>query len=111
MNKQRGEGMALDHGMLNVPLDKRGDFHKELDDHLDSERKRKKKEFQDAKFLNEKARKEAWRVYEQIDEALLFAEATRRGMKMRELREVIRGLCNDRPKAALKVLEMFVKVA
>jgi hypothetical protein len=32
-------------------------------------------------------------------------------MKMRELREVIRWLCNDRPKAALKVLDMFVKVA
>ncbi|MEG6001057.1 hypothetical protein ABK923_15355 [Enterobacter hormaechei] len=103
--------MALDHGMLNVPLDKRGNFHKELDDHLASEQKRKKKQFQDAKFLNEQARKEAWKAYEQIDEALLFAEANRRGMKMRELREVIRGLCNDRPKAALKVLEMFVKVA
>lgn len=103
--------MALDHGMLNIPLNKRGNFHKELDDHLASESKRKKKEFQDAKFLNEQARKEAWRVYGQIDEVLLFAEAQRRGMKMRELREVIRGLCNDRPKAAIKVLEMFVKVA
>ncbi|WP_248891014.1 hypothetical protein [Citrobacter freundii] len=103
--------MTLDHGMLNVPLDKRGNFHKELDDHLASERKRKKKEFQDAKFLNEQSRKEAWLVYGQIDEVLLSAEAQRLGMKMRELREVIRGLCNDRPKAALKVLEMFVKVA
>ncbi|MFR3743356.1 MAG: hypothetical protein ACLTYF_29710 [Escherichia sp.] len=103
--------MALDHGMLNVPLDKRGNFHRELDDHLASESKQKKKDFQDAKFLNEQARKEAWRLYEQIDEVLLSAEAQRRGMKMRELREVIRGLCNGRPKAALKVLEMFLKVA
>ncbi|WP_436852866.1 hypothetical protein [Enterobacter hormaechei] len=103
--------MALDHGMLNVPLDKRGNFQKELDDHLASEQKRKKKQFQDAKFLNEQARKEAWRLYAQIDEVLFSAEAQRRGMKMRELREVIRGLCNDRPKAALKVLDMFVKVA
>jgi len=103
--------MALDHGMLNVRLDKRGNFHKELDDHLASENKRKKKQLQDAKLLNEQARKEAWRNYKQIDDALLFAEATRRGMKMRELREVIRGLCNDRPKAALKVIEMFVKAA
>lgn len=103
--------MALDHGMLNVPLDKRGNFQKELDDHLASEDKRKKKEFQDAKFLNEQARKEAWRLYGLIDEALLSAEAQRRGMKMRELREVIRSLCNDRPRAALKVLEMFIPAA
>lgn len=103
--------MALDHGMLNVPLDKRGNFQKELDDHLTSEGKRKKKEFQDAKFLNEQARKEAWRLYGLIDEALLSAEAQRRGMKMRELREVIRSLCNDRPRAALKVLEMFIPAA
>ncbi len=103
--------MALDHGMLNVPLDKRGNFHKELDEHLSAEQARKKKEFQDAKFLNQEARKEAWKRYEQIDEALLFAEANRRGMKMRELREVIRSLCNDRPRAALKVLEMFIPAA
>lgn len=31
--------MALDHGMLNVPLSKRGNFHKELDDHLANEKK------------------------------------------------------------------------
>lgn len=103
--------MALDHGMLNVPLDKRGNFQKELDDHLEAESKRKKKEMQDAKFLNEEARKEACKRYEQIDESLLHAEAVRRGMKARELREVIRSLCNDRPKAALKVLELFVPAA
>ena len=103
--------MALDHGMLNVPLDKRGNFHKELDEHLAFEQARKKKELQDAKFLNQEARKEAWKQYEQIDEALLFAEANRRGMKARELREVIRSLCNDRPRAALKVLEMFIPAA
>ncbi|EOW9031081.1 hypothetical protein V2E09_004099 [Cronobacter malonaticus] len=28
--------MALDHGMLNVPLNKRVNFHKELDDHQES---------------------------------------------------------------------------
>ena len=103
--------MALDHGMLNVPLDKRSNFHKELDDHITAEQARKKKDFKDAKFLNQEARKEAWQRYEQIDKSLLLAEANRRGMKVRELREVIRSLCNDRPRAALKVLEMFIPAA
>ncbi|HEY3982913.1 hypothetical protein [Cedecea sp.] len=103
--------MALDHGMLNLPLSKRGNFHKELDEHLETERKRKAHERRDAKSANEEARKEAWRRYKLIDEALLSAEARRRGMRMNELREVVRGLCNDRPRAALKVLELFIKAA
>ena len=101
--------MALDHGMLNLPLDKRGNFHKELDDHLKSEQKKKKAAFDAAKASNEEARKEAWRQYKLIDEVLLFAEANKRGMKSRELREIVHSLCNDRPRAALKVLELFIK--
>ncbi|EJQ2008237.1 hypothetical protein FZI51_12555 [Cronobacter sakazakii] len=103
--------MALDHGMLNLPLGKRGNFHKELDGHLKSEQKKKKAAFDAAKASNEEARKEAWNQYKLIDEVLLSAEAHRRGMKIRELREVVRSLCNDRPKAALKVLELFIPAA
>lgn len=103
--------MALDHGILNLPLSKRGNFHKELDEHLTSKKKEKKSAFDTAKASNEEARKEAWRQYKLIDEALLSAEAQRRGMKMRELREVVRSLCNDRPRAALKVLELFLPAA
>jgi hypothetical protein len=103
--------MALDHGILNLPLDKRGNFHKELDGHLAAEAKRKAKEFQDARFLNEEARKEAWIQFGMIDKQLLKHHADKRGMKPRELKEVIRSMCNDRPRAALNVLELFVKVA
>ncbi|MCK6836266.1 hypothetical protein L8S32_05255 [Enterobacter asburiae] len=103
--------MALDHGVLNLPLSKRGNFHKELDEHLASQKKERKSAFDAAKASNEEARKEAWRLYKLIDEVLLSAEAQRRGMKLRELREVVRSLCNDRPRAALKVLELFLPAA
>lgn len=103
--------MALDHGILNTPLNKRGNFHKELDDHLAAEAKRKKKEFQDAKFLNDQARNEAWRLFKLIDNDLLKHHAKKREMQPRELKEVVRSMCNDRPRAALKVLELFMKAA
>lgn len=101
--------MALDHGILNVPLSKRGNFHKELDDHLETEAKRKKKALQDAKFLNEEARTEAWRLFALIDEAQLKQQAKKRNMRACELKKVIRSMCNDRPRAALKVIsELFM---
>ncbi|ELI8098298.1 hypothetical protein RSG06_002218 [Yersinia enterocolitica] len=103
--------MALDHGILNTPLNKRGNFHKELDDHLAAELKRKKKAAQDAKFLNEEARKEAWRRFALIDKDQLKHHADKRDMRPNELKEVVRSMCNDRPRAALKVLELFTKAA
>ena len=101
--------MALDHGILNVPLNKRGNFHKELDDHLEAEAKRKRKAAQDAKFLNEEARAEAWRLFALIDKDQLKQQASKRNMRVSELKEVIRSMCNDRPRAALKVInDLFI---
>uniref|UniRef100_UPI0035C74A51 hypothetical protein n=1 Tax=Serratia quinivorans TaxID=137545 RepID=UPI0035C74A51 len=96
--------MALDHGILNVPLNKRGNFHKELDDHLEAEAKRKRKAAQDSKFLNEEARTEAWRLFALIDKDLIKQQASKRNMRVSELKEVIRSMCNDRPRSALKVI-------
>lgn len=103
--------MALDHGILNTPLNKRGNFHKELDDHLAAEAKRKKRATQDAVFLNAEARKEAWKLFALIDKDLLKQHAKKRYMRPNELKEVIRSMCNDKPRAALKVLELFMKAA
>ncbi|HEI9848851.1 TPA: hypothetical protein SLN67_001860 [Serratia marcescens] len=100
--------MPLDHGILNLPLNKRGNFHKELDDHLAAEIKRKKKATQDAIAMTEDARKEAWRLFANISNDLLKQQAERRGMRASELRSVLRSMCNDRPKNALKVIaELF----
>lgn len=103
--------MALDHGLLNLPLHKRGNFHKELDDHLKAQRKKKAQDWSDAKAAYKEAHKQALSKYELIDIQLLNAEAKRRGMRPSELNDVVRSLCNDRPLAAIKVIELFVKVA
>jgi anti-sigma-K factor RskA len=61
--------------MLNL-LDKRGNFQKELDDHLELRASVRRSNFRMRSLLNEQARKEARRLYAEIDEVLLSAEGT-----------------------------------
>lgn len=103
--------MSLDHGVLNIPLSKRGNFHKELDEHLQAESRRKARQHADATFLHGEARKEALRQFELIDPALLGLHADKRSMKPAALKSIVRDLCLDRPTAALKVLKLFIKAA
>ena len=100
--------MAFDHGILNIPISKRGNFHKELDKHLSFQRKAKKDEFDAAKASFEEAKKEAMERYKLIDNSLLLSEAHRRGINPHELRTILRDMCSDRPRNALKVLELFI---
>lgn len=103
--------MGLDHGLLNLPLASRGDFHKELDEHLQNEARRKKRAFDDATYLHEQARNDALRLFALIDNDLLTQHAVKRDMSPRALKTLLRELCNDKPVAALKALEIFVKAA
>jgi hypothetical protein len=103
--------MALDHGLLNVPLDKRGNFHKELDDHLATEKRRKedkiflrKTAFNDAKSL-------AKHLYLRLDTDLIRAEAQRRNMKLSEFRKVLQEIRDDKPKLAPIAFAPFLKPA
>ncbi|WAT10107.1 hypothetical protein [Rouxiella badensis] len=92
--------MPIDHGVLNLPLAKRGNFHKELDDHLEAESRRK----EDALYLRKaefnKAKEEAKRLYALMDDSLIKAEAKKRGMKVGEFREVLMSIRDSRPKLA-----------
>lgn len=103
--------MSLDHGILNVPLDKRGNFHKELDEHLASEKRRK----QDALFLRkcsfDEAKAEAKRLHPLMDKSLVKAEAKRRGMKLSEFNEVLRDIRDFKPRQAPQVFAMFIVAA
>lgn len=101
--------MALDHGILNLPITKRGngDFHKELDAHLKSE----KRIAADKRFVaasNFKANKAAaLEAFNHINAALLKAEAKKRGVKAISLKKIIRETCSDKPVRALKILELL----
>lgn len=103
--------MALDHGVLNIPLENRGNFHKELDDHLAAEKRRK----EDALFLCkcsfEEARAEAKRLFPLMNKTLIKAEAKRRGMKLSEFNEVLRDIRDFKPRKAPQVFAIFIVAA
>ena len=103
--------MALDHGMLNVPLDKRGNFHKELDEHLSTEKRRKEDEFFARKTAFNDAKSHAQHLYLKLDSGLIKAEAKRRGMKLSELREVLKDIRDFKPKQAPVAFAPFIKAA
>lgn len=103
--------MSLDHGILNVPLEKRGNFHKELDDHLAAERRRKEDELSLRKCRFDEAKEEAKRLFPLMDKALITAEAKRRGMKLSEFNEVLRDIRDFKPRQAPQVFAMFIVAA
>ncbi|WP_288654678.1 MULTISPECIES: hypothetical protein [Pantoea] len=103
--------MALDHGTLNIPLDKRGNFHKELDEHLAAEKRRKEDELFVRKTAFNDAKSRAQQLYLQLDNALVKAEAKRRGMKIGEFREVLKDIRDFRPKQATVAFAPFIKAA
>ncbi|WP_240660400.1 hypothetical protein [Serratia marcescens] len=103
--------MPLDHGILNLPLSKRGNFHKELDDHLKAEKQRKAREICDAKAEFEEAKRVAKTLFDVMDADLIKQEAKRRGIKISELKQVLRDIRDFKPRLAPKAFEIFIKVA
>lgn len=101
----------MDHGVLNVPLHKRGNFHRELDDHLAAEKRRKEDELFLRKCRFEEAKAEAKRLFPLMDKALIKTEAKRRGMKLSEFNEVLRDIRDFKPSQAPQVFAMFIVAA
>lgn len=101
--------MALDHGMLNVPLSSRGNFHKELDEFLSSQKRLASEKYFITLEANRKVRELAKEGFKQIDAELLKVEAAKRGLKASELKRLLKDLCSDKPQRALQVLPLFVK--
>lgn len=101
--------MALDHGMLNLPLEKRGNFHKELDEHLAAEKRRKEDALCVRKTAFNDAKSYAQHLYLRMDNDLIKAEAKRRRMKLSEFREVLKDIRDFKPKQAPIVFRTFIK--
>lgn len=101
--------MSLDHGLLNLPFSKRGNFHKELDEHLVTENRKKQETFQVAKNNYQTLREQANAMFAELDYELIKLDAKRRGMRPASLKKVIREMCSDTPKKALIVMEAFLK--
>lgn len=99
----------LDHGILNVPLSKRGNIDTQLDKYKAEQAavKKNKMDVIKADFKDDKAvAKELW---SQVDKALIKAWAKKRGVLFSEVKETLDELVKWQPKKAIKVLPMFIK--
>jgi len=103
--------MALDHGVINVPLNKRGNFHKELESHLAKEANEKRHTRYAAIAKKSSNREIAMDFFKTIDTGLLKALAAKKGIKPSKLKKIIRETCSDHPLRAIKIMEcLIVKV-
>lgn len=107
MHKNNQAG--LDHGILNVPLSKRGNIDAEIDRHKKQQAAEKADQAACRRmdFASDKARaKEMWA---RVDFDKIKAEAKRRGVKYSHLKQLIDGLVKWQPHKALIVLPPFLK--
>ncbi|HCT1398843.1 TPA: hypothetical protein OTO79_002057 [Morganella morganii] len=99
----------LDHGILNVPLSKRGN----IDSEIDRYKKRQAAEKADvvaARNSDFKSDKEhAKALWSQVSRDLIKANAKQRGIKFSELRDMLDGYVKWSPKKAIQVLPMFIE--
>jgi len=106
--------MALDHGILNLPLNKRGlgNIDAEIDRFNKQQREAKAEAMWVAKDNYKTNKAAALEALKQIDSTLLKAQADKRNMKPRELLKLVKEMCNDKPKVALKVIQdLFIAKA
>lgn len=101
--------MALDHGILNVPLAQRGNFHKELDEHISADKRRKSDEMFLRKTAFNDAHSKAKHYYLLLDNNLVRAEAKRRGMKLSEFRDILKTIRDSKPQNAPVAFAPFLK--
>ncbi|CDH00540.1 hypothetical protein [Xenorhabdus bovienii] len=101
--------MALDHGVLNIPLHKRGNIDREIDKWKAEQAALQKERVQLAKCELKDNKAEAKRLWALADQALIKADAKRRGIRYTELRDILDGFVKWEPKKAIKVLPIFIK--
>lgn len=103
--------MALDHGILNLPLNKRGgkDIHTEIAEYKAQQQAEKSEARWIAKDAYKTNKAAALEAIKNVDSELLKAQAEKRNMKPRELMKILKEMCSDKPKIALKVInDLFI---
>ncbi|MTC29187.1 hypothetical protein [Providencia alcalifaciens] len=98
----------LDHGILNVPLSKRGNIDAQIDKYKAEQAAIKKTGSKAAKAIfndNKEIAKELWN---KVDKDLIKQDAKKRGVKFSELRDVLHDFVKWQPHKAIKVLPDYI---
>lgn len=98
----------LDHGILNVPLSKRGNIDTPLDKYKAEQAilEKDKSDLAKSAFVDNK--EIAQELWSKVDKELIKLDARRRGMKFSELRDILHELVKWQPKKAIKVLPDYI---
>ncbi|QUT02804.1 hypothetical protein [Proteus terrae] len=99
----------LDHGVLNVPLSKRGNIDAQIDKYKAEQASIKKDKSDLAKSVfsdNKEIAKELWN---KVDKELIKIDAKNRGMRFSELRDILHDFVKWQPHKAIKVLPKYIK--
>ncbi|EMJ9777268.1 hypothetical protein [Morganella morganii] len=99
----------LDHGILNVPLSKRGNIDSEIDRYKKQQAAEKEDEIavRNSDFKSDKEHAKA--LWAQVNRDLIKAHAKQRGIGFSELRDTLDGYVKWSPKKAIQVLPMFIE--
>ena len=99
--------MSLDHGMVNLPLDKRGggSLDAQIEREVTAEKKRKKRLFAEAKAKFMKAADEAKEALPGLlnNKAWMDAKADSLGISRRYLATMLKEMSEDHPQRLLKI--------
>ncbi|MDC9581273.1 hypothetical protein PSI15_06780, partial [Xenorhabdus sp. PR6a] len=104
---------ALDHGVLNVPLHKRGnidiDIDREIDKWKETQAAEKRQRLDEINYQREQERKEAARLFKLVDRNLMKEEAKRLKMSLPDFRLELKIMAEYRPKKAEKILAKLIR--
>lgn len=105
---RREANNMLDHGILNVPLPKRGNIDAQIDKYKAEQAAIKKAETKAAKTefnTNKVIAKELWN---KVDKDLIKQDAKKLGVKFSELRDILHDFVKWQPHKAIKVLPNYI---
>lgn len=103
--------MSLDHGLLNIPLSHRGNFHKELDNYLADQEKARKEKQQEIKTKHLSLTEEAQALRAGLTNEQIKKVAKTKGLKFSELRDIIDSDIKWNPVKAIKLINAVSDLA
>lgn len=99
----------LDHGVLNIPLAKRGNIDAQLDRHNAELAKLQRRALDDRKFLYDDARSEVRAAFAKVTKQQWAALKAKHGKPVSEIRAAIKALVENQPKAALRIINEILE--
>lgn len=96
--------MALDHGVLNVPLAKRGNLDREISREVERQRQQREAQAKVARVLHAAARREALALIARMSDEHAARLAAKVGCPVRSIRKRLRSMAGANPELVLRAL-------